>query len=120
MSAEERLMAEMVRRNWIVLALLLAGSGVARRPDFTLGILCGGLTVVAGYHWQHRDLVKALSRPHTGAVRSFQIGYFLRLLALALVLVLLIAVIKVNLVGLVIGLSVVVINIMWTTVKRIF
>lgn len=121
MSEEDRdLLAEMARRNWIILALLLAASALARNPDFTLGVLCGGLTVVAGYQWLHSALVKALRRSEAGAARSFQVGYLLRLLALAVVLGLLIAVAKVNIVGLVIGLSVVVINIFWTTVKRIF
>ena len=117
---DQNLLAEIARRNWIILALLLASSVLARNADFTLGVFCGGLTVVAGYQWLHRALAKALRRPETGTVRSFQVGYLLRLLALAVVLGLLIAVVKVNIVGLVIGLSVVVINIFWTTMKRIF
>ena len=117
---DQNLLAEMARRNWIILALLLAGSALARNPDFSVGILCGGLTAVAGYQWLHSALVKALQRSETGTVRSFQVGYVFRLLALAVVLGLLIAVVRVNIVGLVIGLSVVVINIFWTTVKRIF
>lgn len=115
----QNLLAEMARRNWIILALLLAVSAMARNPDFTLGVLCGGLTVVAGYQWLYSAILKALRRPETGAVRSFQVGYLLRLLGLAVVLGFLIAVVKVNVAGLVIGLSVVVINIFWTTVKRI-
>lgn len=110
----------MARRNWIILGVLLLASVAARDAEFSLGVLCGGLTVVAGYQWLHSALKKALQRSNTGAVRSFQVGYLLRLLVLAAVLGLLIGVVKVNLVGLVIGLSVVVINIFWTTVKRIF
>ena len=117
---DQNLLAAMARRNWIILGILLLASVLARDPDFSLGILCGGLTVVAGYQWLHRALQKALQRSDAGAARSFQVGYLLRLLALAAILGLLIGVVKVNLVGLVIGLSVVVINIFWTTVKRIF
>ncbi|MFO7831124.1 MAG: ATP synthase subunit I [Desulfuromonadaceae bacterium] len=117
---DQSLLAEMARRNWIILALLLAASALARNLDFTLGLLWGGLTAVAGYQWLHSALVKALQRSDNATIRSFQIGYLLRLLSLAIVLGLLIAVAKVNIVGLVIGLSVVVINIFWTTVKRIF
>jgi len=117
---DQNLLAEMARRNWIVLALLLAASALARSPDFTLGVLWGGLTAVAGYQWLHSALQKALRHSDAGTVRSFQVGYLFRLLALAVVLGFLIAVAKVNIPGLVIGLSVVVINIFWTTVKRIF
>ncbi|MGC9519343.1 MAG: ATP synthase subunit I [Desulfuromonadaceae bacterium] len=120
MSEEDQdLLAQMARRNWIILILLLLASALLRNPDFSLGILCGGLTVVAGYQWLHSALVKALERSDTGAVRSFQAGYLVRLLALGVVLALLIAVAGVNIPGLVIGLSVVVVNIFWTTVKRI-
>lgn len=117
---EERLLVQMARRNWIILALLLGASALVRDAAFSLGILCGGLTVVAGYQWLHGALAKILQRTDVGAVRSYQIGYMLRLLALGVVLGVLIAVLKVNIVGLVIGLSVVVINVFWTTVKRIF
>lgn len=117
---EERLLVQMARRNWLILALLLAASALVRDPAFSVGILCGGLTVVVGYQWLHGALVKILQRTDAGAVRSYQVGYLLRLLVLAAVLSVLIAVLKVNIVGLVIGLSVVVINIFWTTVKRIF
>lgn len=110
---------QMARRNWIILALFLVASALMRDPAFSLGILCGGLTVVTGYQWLHGALVKILQRSDAGAVRSFQTGYLVRLLALGVVLGILIAVLKVNIVGLVIGLSVVVINIFWTTVKRI-
>ncbi len=118
-SDEERLLEQMAQRNWMILALLLAASILVRDPGLSIGILCGGLTVVTGYQWLHGALVKILQRPDDGAVRSFQTGYLVRLLALGVVLGVLIAVLKVNIVGLIIGLSVVVINIFWTTVKRI-
>ncbi|MFN2257936.1 MAG: ATP synthase subunit I, partial [Desulfuromonadaceae bacterium] len=93
---DQNLLAEMARRNWIILALLLALSAMARNPDLTLGVLCGGLTAVGGYQWLHNALVKALQRPEAGVVRSYQVGYLLRLLVLTIVLGLLIAVAKVN------------------------
>jgi len=121
LSEEDRnQLAQMARRNWIILALLLAASTLAHNLDFTFGVLWGGLIAVAGYHWLYSALLKVLSRAETDTVQSFQMGYLFRLFALAAVLSLLIAVLKVNIVGLVIGLSVVVINIFWTTVKRIF
>ncbi|MBN2644580.1 MAG: ATP synthase subunit I [Desulfuromonadaceae bacterium] len=117
--ADAGLLRELAKRNWLILLGLLLLSPVARDVDFSLGILCGGLTVVVGYQWLHRSLVKALSAPGQPAVRGFQMGYVFRLAALAVMLVLLIAVVRVNIPGLIVGLSVVVINLMWTTVRRI-
>jgi hypothetical protein len=61
-----------------------------------------------------------LAEPTRHAARSFKITYFIRLGSLAAILLLLITVAGVNPLGLAIGLSVVVINILWTTLKRLY
>lgn len=114
----ERLPAVLIRRNWIVLALLLVGSLPLGNLRLTLGILCGGLVAIAGFAWLRRSLQKLLDQPGHGARARYQLGYLVRLAALAVMLGLLVAVIKINPVGLVIGLSVVVINLFWITVQR--
>lgn len=116
--SDDQLLGELARRNWIILGILIALSGLFRDLDLTLGVLSGGLIAVCGYQWLHRSLVKALSSAGTPAIKGFQRSYVFRLAALAVMLLLLIAVVKVDPIGLVIGLSVVVINIMWTTIKR--
>lgn len=115
---DDRLLGELARRNWIILIALIGLSLLFRDKDLTLGVASGGLTAVCGYQWLHRSLVKALSEQGQPAIKGFQISYVLRLGALAVMLLLLVAVVKVNPLGLIVGLSVVVINIMLTTVKR--
>ena len=115
---DDQLLGELARRNWIIFAVLLVLSLLFRDKDLTLGVASGGLIAVCGYQWLQLSLIKALSASGEPAVKGFQISYILRLGALAVMLVLLIAVVKVNPLGLIIGLSVVVINIMLTTVKR--
>lgn len=86
----------------------------------TLGVFGGGLVAILGHHWRYRALVAILGGYPEGAARRFQIGYFVRLGSLALTLFALIAILKVNPAALVIGLSVVVINILFTTWQRSF
>lgn len=114
----DQLLGELARRNWIIFAVLLVLSLFFKDKDFTIGVVGGGLIAIFGYQWLQHSLIKALSATVEPAVKGFQFSYVLRLGALAAILVLLIAVVKVNPLGLIIGLSVVVINIMLTTVKH--
>ncbi len=115
---DDQLLGQIARRNWIILLGLVAASLLFRNKDLTIGVASGGLVAVCGYQWLHRSLTRALAESGQPAVKGFQVSYILRLAALAVMLVLLIAVVKVNPLGLIIGLSVVVINIMLTTVMR--
>lgn len=115
---DDQLLGQLARRNWVILLCLIVASLLFKNKDLTIGVASGGLIAVCGYQWLHRSLAKALSESGQPAVKGFQVSYILRLGALAAMLVLLIAVVKVNPLGLIIGLSVVVINIMMTTVMR--
>lgn len=116
---DSQLLGELARRNWIILLVLLGLSLLMRNKDFTLGVASGGLMVICGYQWLYGALVKALAAGGEPGIKSFQISHFMRLGALGAMLLLLIAVVKVNILGLIIGLSVVVINIVFATIKRV-
>lgn len=120
MTEDANLLADLARRNWIILGALVLLSLLGRDLDFTLGVLGGGLLALASYRWLHRSLNKLLAQAGGGSAKGFQVGYLLRLLCLAAALYLLIAVARVNPLGLALGLSVVVLNILWTTLKRAF
>lgn len=114
----EQLPATLCRRNWLILLVLLAVSLPFANWPATAGILAGGLVAIVGFAWLQRSLKRLLADPAHGARARYQFGYMVRLLALAGVLALLIAVIKIHPVGLAIGLSVVVINLLWLTFQR--
>jgi hypothetical protein len=116
---QDQLLGQLARRNWLILVVLVVLSLFLRDKNFTIGVLSGGLMAVCGYQWLHRSLVKVLSAAENPAIRGFQLSYVYRLAALVVVLVLSIAVFKVDTLGLIIGLSVVVINIMLTTVLSV-
>lgn len=114
------MLGALARRNWIVLAGLLLLSLPWLSVPVSTGVLAGGLVAIGGYHWLQHSLQRILAEPSQHSARSFKVSYIIRLGSLAAVLFLLIAVAGVNPVGLAVGLSVVVINILWTTLKRLY
>lgn len=114
----EQLPAALNRRNWLILGLLLAASAPFADWPLSVGILAGGLVAIAGFAWLRRSLARLLQDQTPGARTRYQFGYLVRLLALAAVLGVLIAVAKIHPVGLAIGLSVVVVNLLWLTLQR--
>ncbi len=115
---DEHLLGELARRNWIILVILVLASLPWRSAQVSLGVFGGGLVAIVGYMWLQRSLRAMLSQPSRGSAKKFQFGYFVRLAAIGASLFALVALIKVHPIGLAVGLSVVVINIIWTTIKR--
>ena len=114
----ERLPAQLARRNWIILAVLLLGSLPFGNLGLSAGILVGGLVAIVGFLWMRRSLGRLLDQS-TGDTRfRYLFGYIIRLATLAAVLAVLIAIAKIHVIGLIIGLSVVIINLFWMTAQR--
>lgn len=114
----EQLPAQLTRRNWIILALLLLASLPFGNLALSMGILTGGLIAIGGFIWMQRSLGRLLTQATSGTRFSYLFGYFIRLAVLAVILAILIAIIKIHIIGLVIGLSVVIINLFWMTALR--
>jgi hypothetical protein len=102
--------------NWILLAVLLAGSLLLRSARFSLGILCGGLISIVNFHWLYRNLLSVFERHLNRARSALMLRYSLRLAVTALILYWVVSGDRVDVIGLIIGLSVVVLNIALTTV----
>ena len=114
----ERLPAQLARRNWIILAVLLLVSLPFGSLALSSGILAGGLVAITGFFWMRHSLARLLEQPTGGSRFHYQFGYILRLATLAAVLAILIAIVKIHVIGLIIGLSVVIINLFWMTAQR--
>jgi hypothetical protein len=102
--------------NWIILAALFVGSLLLGSARFSLGILCGGLISVVNFHWLYRNLLSVFTNHLTRAKTALMIRYYIRLAVTALVLFWVISGRHVDVIGLVIGLSVVFMNIVLTTI----
>lgn len=116
---DDRLLQALARRNLIIWCALTVISLFWQSQAVTLGVFCGGLVAVGGYYWLQRSIMALLAFPDPTAPRRYQFGYIIRLATLAAVLLVLIAVFKLHPVALAVGLSVVVINLLWTTLLRL-
>jgi hypothetical protein len=102
--------------NWIILAALVVASPLFGSFRFSLGILCGGLISVVNFHGLYRNLLNVFSNHLGRAKTALMIRYYIRLALTALVLYWVIAGRHVDVIGLFIGLSVVFMNIVLTTI----
>jgi hypothetical protein len=102
--------------NWVVLALLLLGSGVLQSFPFSLGVLLGGLISIVNFYWIHQNLRNTFQRLMDGARSSILIKYCIRLAVTAALLYFIIAYSVADVLGLLLGLSIVIINIVFTVI----
>jgi hypothetical protein len=100
---------------WIVLAVLIVLGWLGFGPEFAGGILAGGLLAVLNFHVMAYILNSTLNRPWTGqeewqtagrqAVPFMALKYILRFTILAAIIFLLVTTGWVNIFGLLVGLS---------------
>ncbi|HOG17472.1 MAG: ATP synthase I chain [Syntrophaceae bacterium PtaU1.Bin231] len=103
--------------NWLVLGLCFLAGLTLVSEKFAFGVLLGGLVSIVNFHWLHRDLKKVfLSRSGAASRASVMWRYYLRFAVTGVVLYLIITGDLVNVIGLLIGLSVVIMNIALTVV----
>jgi hypothetical protein len=99
------------RRNWIILGFLLTFSLPFLSWRFSLGVLIGGLVANFNFYLLHRHLIKALIFKKTE--RGFIPKSMLRLFITGLLVFIVLLKDWVNVFGLILGLSVVVINLIF-------
>jgi hypothetical protein len=103
-------------RNVVILGIMLLVSLLAMPTPFTLGILVGGLISIVNLYWLGRDL-RVIFSNLSGTVKSaMMIRYYIRMAATAVVLYFVITELPVDIIGLLVGLSLVVINIAITAI----
>jgi len=102
--------------NWVVLGLLLLGSSILQSFPFSLGVLLGGLISIVNFYWLHQNLRTTFQRLMDGSRTSILLKYCLRLALTAVLLYLIIAYRVADVLGLLLGLSIVIINIVFTVI----
>jgi len=102
--------------NWILLAILFIPALILTPFKFALGILLGGFISIINFFWMERGLRDLFSNTSKNVKAPVMVKYYIRLALTAVVLYFLIANDTVNVIGLLIGLSVVVINIIITLI----
>ncbi len=103
-------------RNLVILGLMLIASLLAMPWRFTLGILLGGIISIVNLYWLGRDLRVIFSNLSGRAKSAMMIRYYIRMAVTAVVLFFIITELPVDIIGLLVGLSLVVINIAVTAI----
>lgn len=102
--------------NWITLAVFFIPSLILSPVKFSLGVLLGGFISILNFYWMARGLRGLFNNPASNVKGPVMVKYYIRLALTAVVLYFLIANHTVNVIGLLIGLSIVVINILITLI----
>jgi len=116
---ERRVLRFVTLTNWILFCALTTCGFVVAPGPFAWGIVAGALIVTINFHLMYRSLKQALAPPHITDTRVVLGKYYLRFLASAVIIFVLIADHYVNPLGLIIGLSVVVVSIFLATFNEI-
>jgi hypothetical protein len=113
-TGKDHLQRKIEIRNLVILGIMLLVSLLAMPHRFTLGILVGGVISIINLYWLGRDLRVIFSNLSGTAKSAMMIRYYIRMAATAVVLYFVITELPVDIIGLLVGLSLVVINIVIT------
>lgn len=118
MAAGEKgpLIERMERRNWWILGSLIVGSALLCPTRFVVGVAAGGILSVLGFHALEGVVFRLLRLPAYKAKVRIVLYHYARLGILFATLAVLLAMRAVDPIGLVVGLSVVVLNLFCTMV----
>ncbi len=127
MTDKEKLLRQITTTNWILLLILGSLSSVFMSVTFTLGVILGGLIIIANFSVLQHTIRYAFSdqRAMGGGKFSIIAKYYFRLAIMGLIIYILITNGWVNPIGLAVGLSIVVFSILnfgirtaWRTSSR--
>lgn len=112
--------------SWLILAFMVVAGYFWQGQEFALGVLAGGLIAVVNFYLLHQALrglfeqAQALPAHEAGRAKAFfAIRQILRFFALLVIIFLLVSSGWVNIFGLVLGLSTVVLTLILAAIKEI-
>jgi len=116
---KDPLQSKIELHNWIILGIVSVISYVFLSLNFTLGILAGGIISIANFYGLTRSLKKAFGNV-SGRTKSFlMIRYYMRFILTGIVIYFLLTRTEISVFGLLIGLSLVVVNIIGSTLYEL-
>lgn len=108
---ENNIFAVLNAGSWALLIILTLAGAAFGSLRFAGSVLAGGVLAIANYHWLHSIIKRALDMPAKGASRFAQVRYLLRLAIMGGIIYLFIVRFGADIFGLLLGLSVLVLNI---------
>lgn len=119
MNTQKRILHFISYCNWLLLITASAIGFSQFSLQIGLGILAGGLIVTINFHLLAKTLKKALTPPHIASVRGVLAKYYIRFIITALIIYLLMVSRRVDPMGLIAGLSVVVASMFLATLNEL-
>ena len=116
---DENIVTVLYAGSWILLALMVGIGMLLFSRKFALGVLTGGVLAIVNFYWLHSIIKRALLLPAEKVSGFARIRYVLRLTIIALIIWTMIVRVGIDLIGLLVGLSVLVINIFALTIYRV-
>ncbi|MBU1170782.1 MAG: ATP synthase subunit I [Proteobacteria bacterium] len=114
-SVQQRILEFVTKSNWFIFAVSSVLALVNMELDFALGILTGGLIVTLNFHLLARTLKKSFSPSHLSSHNVILAKYYIRFALSGFLIFGLISRHVVDPLGLLLGLSVVVVSITLAT-----
>ena len=111
MEIQYRILHFVTRFNWALLALGCVAAPMLVSAEVAMGLTCGGLIVTVNFHLLARTLSKGLSPGRLSSRNVILAKYYVRFFVSAVIIFFLISKHLVDPVGLLIGLSAVVVSI---------
>ncbi len=105
--------------NWILLGIFLLLSLLFMSSRFALGVFLGGLISIINFYWLYKNMKDVFARLSGSAKSKMMFKYYIRLAVTAVVLFFIVTSNKIDIVGLLVGLSVVVINLVLTAIMTL-
>lgn len=116
---DENIFAYLAAANWVLLVLFSLAALLIGSIPFAASIVAGGLLAIINFYWLLSVLKRVLRLPAHQASRFAQVRYILRLAILGIIIWLLIRFASIDIIGLLIGLSITVLNIIALALYRV-
>ncbi len=110
--SHQRILHFVSRANWVVFGVFLLVSPALPIAGFSLGVFCGGLLVTGNFHLAYRSLNRSFQGGRPPAFPVVMAKHYLRFLVTGVIIFLLISNGIGNPLGLLLGLSVVVVSLL--------
>ncbi|MFC1816423.1 ATP synthase subunit I [Thermodesulfobacteriota bacterium] len=119
MHIQQRLLRVVSRTNWVLFSVASIAGLILATPLFAMGIILGGLIVTINFHLLYRTLKKTLTSSQLVSYNKILAKYYVRFIISGFIIFLLISKHYVDPVGLLIGLSIVVVSIVLATFREL-
>lgn len=119
MIRQQRIIRFVTYANWLLLgaAALIGFFGFSAKVG--LGIVSGGLIVSINFHLLSKTLKKAFTPPATASIKGVLFKYYIRFIITALIIYILMTTRRVDPLGLIAGLSIVVASMIFATLNEL-